>query len=161
VQDPPTCKIIKTLKRHTIQFEDKDGEEMITIVEGGKGHVITMDKDGIIITEGANQHKILLDNTGISITDGKNNGNEILMTSSGVTVKTSGTEIMLGSTGVQVGGSGATEPFVLGNQFMSQVTSFLLSLSTHTHVGNLGAPTSPPTAPINLQVPLSTKHKVE
>jgi hypothetical protein len=76
-------------------------------------------------------------------------------------VKTSGTEIMLGSTGVQVGGSGATEPFVLGNQFRSQVTSFLLSLSTHTHVGNLGAPTSPPTAPINLQVPLSTKHKVE
>jgi uncharacterized protein involved in type VI secretion and phage assembly len=71
VQDPPTRKIIKTLEGHTIQFEDKDGEEMITIVEGGKGHVITMDKDGIIITEGANQHKILLDNTGISITDGK------------------------------------------------------------------------------------------
>jgi uncharacterized protein involved in type VI secretion and phage assembly len=161
VQDPPTRKIIKTLKGHTIQFEDKDDEEMITIVEGGKGHIITMNKDGIIITEGANKHKVLLDSTGITITDGKNNGNEILMTSTGVKVKTSGTEIMLGATGVQVGGTGATEPFVLGNQFMSQVTSFLLSLSTHTHVGNLGAPTSPPTTPINLQVPLSTKHKVE
>ena len=36
VQDPPMRKIIKTLKGHTIQFEDKDGEEMITIVEGGE-----------------------------------------------------------------------------------------------------------------------------
>ncbi len=161
VQDPPTRKIIKTLKGHTIQFEDKEGEEMITIVEGGKGHIITMNKNGISITEGANQHRILLDSTGITITDGKNKGNEIVMTSSGVRVKTSGTEIMLGSTGVQVGGSGATEPFVLGNQFMSQVTSFLLSLNTHTHLDNLGTPTSTPTAPINLEVPLSTIHKVE
>lgn len=161
VQDPPTRKIIKTLKKHTIQFEDKDGEEMITIVEGENGHVITLNKDGISIADGKNQHKVLLDSTGITITDGKNNGNEIKLASGGITVKTSGTEIKLGATGVQIGGSGATEPLILGTQFMTNVTSFLLSLSTHTHVGNLGAPTSPPAAPINLQVPLSTKHKVE
>ena len=168
VQDPPTRKIIKTLKGHTIQFEDKDGEEMITVVamveekkNQKKRHAITMNKDGIMITDGVNQHKVLLDSTGITITDGKNNGNKIEMTSSGLKVKTSGTEIMLGSTGVQVGGSGATEFFVLGDQFRSQVTSFLISLKPHTHVGNLGAPTSPPTAPIELQVPLSQKHKVE
>jgi uncharacterized protein involved in type VI secretion and phage assembly len=51
VQDPPTRKIIKTQKGHTIQFEDKDDEEMVTIVEAKNGHMITMNKDGIKITE--------------------------------------------------------------------------------------------------------------
>src|SRR3712207_6548757 len=54
VQDPPTRKIIKTSKGHTIQFEDADGQEMITIMEATNGHVITMHKDGITITDGAN-----------------------------------------------------------------------------------------------------------
>jgi len=51
VQDLPTRKIIKTKKGHTIQFEDKDNEEMVMIVEAKNGHVITMNKDGIKITE--------------------------------------------------------------------------------------------------------------
>jgi hypothetical protein len=51
VQSPPTRKIIKTKKGHTIQFEDKDGEEMVTIVEAKNNHVITMNKDGIKITD--------------------------------------------------------------------------------------------------------------
>ncbi len=54
VQDPPTRKIIKTQKGHTIQFEDKDGEEMIVIVQNideSKPNVITMNKDGIKITD--------------------------------------------------------------------------------------------------------------
>ena len=66
VQDPPTRKIIKTKKGHTIQLEDKDGEEMITLVaavEDGKSHVITMDKYGIKITDGANGNSITMDAT--------------------------------------------------------------------------------------------------
>lgn len=51
VQDPPTRKIIKTKKGHTIQLEDKDNEEMVTIVEATNGQVITMNKDGIKITD--------------------------------------------------------------------------------------------------------------
>ena len=54
VQDPPTRKIIKTKKGHTIQFEDADGEEMIMIKmikEDTIGHVITLNKDGIKITD--------------------------------------------------------------------------------------------------------------
>jgi uncharacterized protein involved in type VI secretion and phage assembly len=126
VQDPPTRKIIKTKKGHTIQLEDADGEEMITIIEATNGHVITMNQDGITITDGAN-------------------GNAIIM----------------GSTGIQIGSSGAMEPFLLGNQFMANVSSFLTALNAHTHTGNLGAPTSPPVAPVQLQVPLSAKHTVE
>lgn len=51
VQDPPTRKIIKTKKGHTIQFEDADDEEMVTIVEAKNEHVIIMNKDGIKVTD--------------------------------------------------------------------------------------------------------------
>jgi hypothetical protein len=53
VQDPPTRKIIKTLKGHTIQLEDKDGAESVLVREGVKGHLITMDKDGVKVTDAA------------------------------------------------------------------------------------------------------------
>jgi uncharacterized protein involved in type VI secretion and phage assembly len=143
VQDPPTCKIIRTAKGHTIAFEDAGGGEQITI------------------TDGVNGHEIVLDGTGITVTDGITQANMITLAAGGVTVATSGTQITVGSSGVQVGGPGATEPFVLGLQFTGKVASFLTSLATHTHVGNLGAPTSPPVAPITLEVPLSTKHTVQ
>lgn len=70
VQDPPTRKIIKTKKGHTIQFEDADGEEMIVIVQNidaSKRNVITMNQDGIQITDGANGHKVVLESAGITI----------------------------------------------------------------------------------------------
>jgi uncharacterized protein involved in type VI secretion and phage assembly len=54
VQSPPTRKIIKTRKGHTIQLEDKDQEEMIIIIQKideGKHNIITMDKEGIKITD--------------------------------------------------------------------------------------------------------------
>jgi uncharacterized protein involved in type VI secretion and phage assembly len=140
-QDPPTRKVLKTAKGHTIAFEDKDSEELVTVVEAVNGNVITMDRNGITVVDGA--------------------GNKITMASSGITLETSGTQVAIGTSGVQVGGSGASEPFVLGTQFKTQVLSFITALATHTHVGNLGAPTSPPVAPMNLDVPLSTKHMVE
>jgi hypothetical protein len=40
-------------------------------------------------------------------------------------------------------GSGASEHLILGDTFMNQV------FNTHTHTGNLGAPTSPPIMPMN------------
>jgi uncharacterized protein involved in type VI secretion and phage assembly len=51
VQDPPTCKVWKTLKGHSIQFEDKDGAEKVLIVEGANGHFIRMDADGIALQD--------------------------------------------------------------------------------------------------------------
>jgi len=39
-------------------------------------------------------------------------------------------------------GKGAKEPVILGEYFMDMV------FNTHTHIGNLGAPTSPPTVPM-------------
>jgi uncharacterized protein involved in type VI secretion and phage assembly len=65
VQDPPTCKIIKTKKGHTIQLEDADNKELITIIEAKHRHVITLDKNGIKVTDGANGHEITLNKDGV------------------------------------------------------------------------------------------------
>ncbi len=87
VQDPPTRKIIKTVKGHTIQLEDRDNDEMILIREAVNNHIVTMNKDGIHVADGANGHEIVLNDKGISITDGVSAGNKVLMEQSGVTVQ--------------------------------------------------------------------------
>jgi len=124
-QKSPTRKILKTSKGHTIQFEDADQEEMVTIVEATHKHVVTLNQDGIQITDGVNGHKIIM-----------------------------------GKDGIQLGSSTAREPFVLGNQFMANVNSFLTALKAHTHVVS-GTAATPTATPLILQVPLSAKHKVE
>jgi hypothetical protein len=89
VQDPPTRKIIKTLKGHTIQFEDADNDEMVLLVEATNGSVIAMNKDGLTITDGAhtddsNRQEIVMDSAGITVTD--KTGNVIEMTDSAFTI---------------------------------------------------------------------------
>lgn len=65
VQSPPTRKIIKTRKGHTIQLEDADGEE----------HVI--------ICDGEEENRIVFSKSGVSIV---NKDNAITMTDQGITV---------------------------------------------------------------------------
>lgn len=101
-QDPPTRKVIKTQKGHTIQLEDADDQEMITIVEATNAHVITLNADGIKITEGINSHEILLNADGIKISDGAN-GHEVVLDSSGITLTdgvNSGNKTVMDSGGV-------------------------------------------------------------
>ncbi len=160
-QGPPTCKIIKTRKGHTLQFEDADQSEMVTLIDGANGHVVVLDTGGIRVEDGQNGHKITLDASGVAIEDGKNADNKVVMGPTGVVVQDkNGNKISLESDGIKIGG-GATQSLVLGTTLDLNVRSFIIQLGTHTHVGNLGAPTSPPVAPINLDVPLSSKHKVE
>jgi uncharacterized protein involved in type VI secretion and phage assembly len=72
VQDPPTCKVIKTAKGHTVQFEDADGAEAVLIREGRNGHLITLDKNGVTIVD-KDKNTILLDQHGVKITDTNDN----------------------------------------------------------------------------------------
>jgi uncharacterized protein involved in type VI secretion and phage assembly len=58
-QDPPTRKILKTAKGHTIQLEDKDGEEAIIIVEGANKHFILLNGDGITIQDAAGNSLVM------------------------------------------------------------------------------------------------------
>jgi uncharacterized protein involved in type VI secretion and phage assembly len=83
VQSPATCKVLKTLKGHTVQFEDADGAEMLLIREGVQGHLVTMNADGITIVD-KSQNTILLSDDGIQITDATGNG--IQMTDSAMTL---------------------------------------------------------------------------
>jgi hypothetical protein len=129
---PPTRKIIKT-HHHTIQFEDKGNEEMVLIVEGKHDHTIALNSQGITISNGK--------------------GPQVVLDSSGITVKA---EV------VKIGSDEASDPLVLGNALQAALTQFLIGLNTHTHLGNLGAPTAPPLPPMQLKMApaLSKKHKV-
>jgi uncharacterized protein involved in type VI secretion and phage assembly len=152
-QDPPTCKIIKTGSGNTLQLEDAGGQESVLVYNAKKELLLVMDGDGIQITDGKRGHKVTLDDSGVTVTDGKNSPNKLVMDSSGITVDGPGGAVVIGTAGVSIGSSSATEPLVLGN-------SLLLALNTHTHLGNLGAPTGPPMVPLPPTV-LSIKNKVE
>ena len=151
VQDPVTSKIIKTKAGHTIQLEDKDGSEMVLIVEATNGNVVTLNADGIKITD-ANGNELTMDAQGVICKD--KNGNEIVMDSSSVTVKGSAIKI----------GDNATEPLVLGNQLKTALMNWVnTAFATHMHTGNLGAPTTPPLpgAPLMLDLALSPTNTVK
>lgn len=143
VQDPPTRKIIKTVKGHTIQFEDTAGEEMVTIIEAEHGHVITMNQDGIKITDGANGHEIVLDSAGITISDGP--GNEIKTDSQGIVCSDkNGNSITMNATS----GHLATPGIDLNGGTRVCLEGLITWLLSHQHVGNMGAPT--PLFPANM-----------
>jgi len=151
VQDPITRKIVKTRAGHTIQMEDAEGDAQILIVEGKKGHVILLDKDGVRITDAA-QNEIKMDDSGVVCQD--KNGNVITMDSSGVTIK--GNQISIGDS--------ASEPLVLGNQLKTALDNWVNTVfAVHMHTGNMGAPTTPPTpgAPLMLDLALSPTNKVK
>ena len=67
VQSPPTRKIIKTGKGHTIQLEDKDGEESIIVREGVKGHLVVLGPDGVKVVD-ATGNSIELTDSAMTLT---------------------------------------------------------------------------------------------
>ena len=67
VQSPPTRKIIKTLKGHTIQLEDADNGDLVMLLEATNGNLIVMNSDGIKITESKNKTTITLNDSGLIV----------------------------------------------------------------------------------------------
>jgi Type VI secretion system/phage-baseplate injector OB domain len=130
---PPTRKILKTSKGHTIQFEDADREEMVTIVEATHKHVVTLNKDGIQITDGVNGNKIIMGREGIQVGSGGAKEAFVLGNQFLANVKI----------------------------FLTALNGHTHLAPTGTAVLT-GPPTPPPTVPpLTLEVPLSAKHKVE
>jgi uncharacterized protein involved in type VI secretion and phage assembly len=84
VQNPPTRKIIKTLKGHTIQLEDADDDELIMLWEATNSNLVIMNSDGIKVVDGANGQEVVLDSKGIKLTD--KTGNIIEMSDSAFTI---------------------------------------------------------------------------
>jgi uncharacterized protein involved in type VI secretion and phage assembly len=85
VQNPPTRKIIKTLKGHTIQLEDADDKEMIliTMITADKPNVIVLDSKGIKITD-TNENVVTMHEKGVNLTD--LNKNIVTMDDKGINI---------------------------------------------------------------------------
>src|SRR5215213_41378 len=95
VQSPPTRKIIKTLKGHTIQLEDADDADMVMLLEATNGNLIVMNADGITITDSKNNTTITLSDKGLKVEAAKDiefkTDGDIKMDAINVKVKVSGT----------------------------------------------------------------------
>jgi co-chaperonin GroES (HSP10) len=127
----------------------------IILADGEEENRIVFSDDGLVVTNTENE--VTMNADGITLKDG--NGNEVTQSSSGVTVDAGSNEVVLLGGTVKVGDA-VIEKLIQGTTFMQNVQTFLISLATHTHVGNMGAPTSPPTTSFTLDVPLSN-HLVE
>ncbi len=152
----PTAKVMKTESGHVLVFEDKDGEEAVTLKTAAEA-TLEMDPDGSIALTDSGGAIVMLDAASNEIRVEDANGNSMVMSSSGITLTdSSGNEIVTGSGGINIkapasvtiegasvalGGSGG-EPLIKG-------TTFLSSFNTHTHVcGSPGSPSGPPLPPL-------------
>jgi len=95
VQSPPTRKIIKTLKGHTIQLEDADDGDLVMLLEATNGNLIVMNSDGIKIVDGKNKTTITLDDNGLKIEAAK----DIELKADGGVKITAGKDLELKATG--------------------------------------------------------------
>jgi uncharacterized protein involved in type VI secretion and phage assembly len=96
-QNPPTRKVIKTVKGHTIQLEDADGDEMVMLLEAVTGNLVVMNSDGIKVTDSKNETTITLDKDGLRIQAAK-----------GIELKTDG-DINLDAANVKVKVAGSMD----------------------------------------------------
>lgn len=149
----------------TIQLTQSDGNSFIALTADGeiimqskKGETLFFGTDGMTIVDGVNLHTIAMDDEGLKMVT--KNGNMVFMEGDGGITIMAQSDMTIASAGqvnVDAGNvnlSGTIEPGVLGNQLMS----WLLS---HTHVGNLGAPTPiNPANAANIATILSQKVKL-
>ena len=160
----PTAKVKKTESGHVMIFEDVDGDEKITLKSSADA-VLEMDSNGSFMLTDSGGATVTLDASGNEIKVEDANGNSMVMSSSGITLKdSSGNEIATASGGIDIkapatvtiegaavalGGSGG-EPLIKG-------TTFLSSFNAHTHVCTApGSPSGPPVPPLTPAV-LTTK----
>jgi phage baseplate assembly protein gpV len=145
----PAKRIFRTPFGHSLEFDDTEGAEKISLAHGANASAAFDENGGITLTDkqgseihldangnqltvkDANGNTITLSQSGTSIED--SNGNSITCDASGVTI--SGTQIVLDSSMVMLGGSGG-EPALKGQ-------SFLQFFMTHMHPTGVG-PSGPP-----------------
>jgi hypothetical protein len=152
----PSAKVLKTESGHLLLFEDKGGEEQITLKSSAEA-VLEMDPSGSFALTDAGGARVTLDAAAGEIRVEDANGNSMVMASSGITLSdASGNEIVASGGGIKiqssatvtiegpsvaVGGSGG-EPLIKG-------TSFLSIFNAHTHNCTApGAPSGPPLTPL-------------
>lgn len=149
---PPTTRVFKTPSGHTLQFDDKDGEEKFrlahpagtetsvdengtVIIADPQGNTLTLNADSNeVVLEDANGNTLTMSSSGTTVED--SNGNKIEMAASGITVK--GAQVVVEGQQVMLAGSGG-EPIIKGQSFLT-----LFMTHIHTVAPVVGGPTSPP-----------------
>ncbi len=161
VQDPPTQKIIKTKKGHTIRLEDAEGDQKIVISHGGgarieidkNGSVLIADQDSTFIFLNAesdevtlfDQHQNLITMKADGIVIGNKGGflemkNGKMKVSSDSAVQISAKDVILNASSISLGGEKAIYSVLVGELLAA-------FLDTHVHPHPMG-PTLAPTVPL-------------
>ena len=158
---------IHTRSGHILSFDDNSDEQKAKItIQSQGGHHIVLDDDGgqgkiEIKTTGG--HHLTLDDTGGTVTLADRGGNQMVLDANGgsMTVDVTGdqSQNIGGNLTINVTGSAAisapsgvtidSTSIKLGSSASLTLVNdtFFTVFNTHTHIGNLGAPTSPPIVP--------------
>lgn len=141
---------------HEIVLDDADGRGKIEL-KTGSGHIITMDDAGGTVTlSDKSGNKLVLDANANSLTV-QTGGNQDQSVGGNLTINVTGSATISAPSGVTIDSTsiklGSSAALTLVND------TFLDIFNAHFHVGNMGAPTSPPTIPAikNVQSTIFTK----
>lgn len=170
-EDPPANRVIQMPSGHTIELQDKDGEEKI-VVRHKDNSFVTLDKDGSVLISNKNGSHLYLNAKDAEATLVEEHGNLLRMTSDGVTIvnqsgaviemkgdkvkiiakdalTVSAKDVNIESSTVNLGQGAGTggERVLLGE-------TFLMSYMAHTHPTALG-PSGPPLPPVMPPVPMT------
>ncbi len=143
-EEQKTRIVIHSAGGHEVVLDDEGGQGKIQ-VKTAAGHSLTLDDTGGTVTlEDKSGNKLMFDANAGSL-DVECSGNQDQTVGGNLTINVTGTAtisapsgITLDSTSIKLGSSAALS---LVND------TFLDIFNTHFHVGNMGAPTSPPTVP--------------
>jgi hypothetical protein len=158
-QDKPQRRVFKTASGHVMEFSDVPGEETITITHKDGARIMMDEKGSVVIANKEGSHIYLNADDG-EATMIDQNGNNIRLSSDGITLTNKdGSVVDMAGGSVQVVaknvhvrsetvslGEGAMEPAILG-------TSFAAMYDAHTHVTAWGPSGPPIPAPMPLSAP--------
>ncbi len=136
--------LVQSQGGHQITLDDSGGQGKIEI-KTGAGHTLTLDDAGGTLTvadKGGNKLSFDANANSLTISAGGNTdqkgGGNLSINVTGTATISAPSGVTIDSTSVKLG-NGASLSLV--NETM------LTTFNTHFHVGNMGAPTSPPTVP--------------
>ena len=153
----PNSKVQETTSGHLQEFYDTEGNERILLWHKS-GTLVEMSNEYKLAKVEGSDYEIVKDNKNISIGGNLNLtvvGNTNIQVDGNVEAKVSGTATMDigGKTEITCPeielGTDSSEPMVMGDKLADWIANELkVQYDTHTHTGNLGAPTSPPMMPL-------------
>lgn len=153
--NPPDNRTIQTPSGHTIELQDKDGEEKI-LIKHKDNSFISIDKNGSVLVSNQKGSYMFLNSDKGELSLVEQDGHLISMTSKGIllinkdssmvelngdTARIAAKNVVLQGTTITAG-QNAAEPTILGQTFMTNWNMFIF----HTHPTALG-PSGPPIPP--------------